>query len=359
MRFERARFGGRGATRAAVARLAAFACIAGVILAFASPLRTVGQDEPTELVGVFSVTIGREDVPRTLAGGPALIGLWTLTFNGDGTYVLARQDVGVVASGSFTAEGATLTFNDWNGLLACGAPTEQGQVAAEEAAATYAWKRDGDVLTLTPITETCTERRILFTTRSFGGYETCTTTPLMTLSSNSDVQPIEEPAGTPVPTPPAATPGATPGVAIQEERAEDAGPEEAIDALLRQATGCWATGDPARFLALHSQNALDQAAAFAPLPQFASDLQTVMATPVAFERIGEIQIIDPTHAWAYVEVTFGPDRIPQRFDFVLENGVWLFDSFFLFGPADQSVPDGEPPAPEAMRRAATDAIGPG
>ena len=325
MGFERARFGGRAATRVAVARLAAFACIAVVILAFASPLRTVGQDEPTELVGVFSVTIGREDVPRTLAGGPALIGLWTLTFNGDGTYVLARQDVGVIASGSFTAEGATLTFNDWNGLLACGAPTEQGQVAAEEATATYAWKRDGDVLTLTPITETCTERRIVFTTRSFGGYATCTTTPLMTLGSDSDVQPIEEPAGTPVPAPLAATPGATPGVAIQatpgvaiqEQRAEDGGLEEAIDTLLRQATGCWATGDPARFLALHSQNALDQAAAFAPLPQFASYLQTVMATPVAFERIGEIQIIDPTHAWAYVEVTFGPDRIPQRLDFVL------------------------------------------
>jgi hypothetical protein len=24
--------------------------------------------------------------------------------------------------------------------------------------------------------------------------------------------------------------------------------------------------------------------------------------------------------------------MPQRFDFAFENGVWLFDTFFLFGP---------------------------
>ena len=340
MRFELARFGGPGATRGAVARLAAIACIVGMILAFASPPFAVGQDEPPELLGVFSVTIGLEDVPRTLAGGPALIGLWTLTFNAEGTYSLARQDVGVVASGSFAVEGATLRFLDWNGLLACGAATEEAQVAEEEATATYAWRVEDDVLTLTPITETCEERRILFTTRSLGGYEACATAPLALLST--DVDPGGEPAATPV-SMPAASPVATPGVAIQEGVPQGAGPEEAIDALLRQATGCWATGDPARFLPLHSQRALEEVAAFGTLAQFANDLRMIMASPISFERIGDVEMVDPTHATAFVAMTAEGEEIALRFEFVFENGVWLFDRIFIFlvGP----LPPGEEPVP--------------
>jgi hypothetical protein len=38
----------------------------------------------------------------------------------------------------------------------------------------------------------------------------------------------------------------------------------------------------------------------------------------------------------------GGDPIPQRIDFAFENGTWLFDTFFLFGP---TMPGG-PPAVE-------------
>ena len=333
----------RGA-REWTARLAAFASMVGLMLAVAWPAPATGQDQPPpELQGSFTVTIGKDDLPPGLAGGPALIGLWTLTFNPDGTYVVARQDVGTLASGTYTVSGATLTFNDWQGILACGAASGAAN-AAEGAEATYAWRVEGDVLTLTPIQETCAERRILFTTRSLGGYEPCATEPLAALLPGGGFDDRQAPAATPV-SEPQATPLATPGVAVQEGLAEQpgvppGGPEEAIDALLRQATGCWATGDPARFLPLHSQRVIDELEQFAPLPEVANDLRMLMATPVSFERIGVVEMTDPTHAVAYVEVTFGGEEIPQRFDFVYENGVWLFDSFFLFGPAD-----GPPPVP--------------
>jgi len=74
------------------------------------------------------------------------------------------------------------------------------------------------------------------------------------------------------------------------------------------------------------------------LPQIAQELKAFMATPVSFERIGRINTIDQTHVWAYVEITFGGEPIPQRIDFALENGEWLFDTFFLFGPPPPAVP---------------------
>ena len=45
------------------------------------------EETPTAtqpLRGVFTVTITQDDIPSNLAGGPALAGLWNITFNGDG-----------------------------------------------------------------------------------------------------------------------------------------------------------------------------------------------------------------------------------------------------------------------------------
>jgi hypothetical protein len=79
-----------------------------------------------------------------------------------------------------------------------------------------------------------------------------------------------------------------------------------------------------------------------------------MATPVSFERIGSVNLIDPDHAWAYVEVTLGGDPLPQRVDFVFEDGVWLFDTFFLFGPPTPTGPiDVEPVAQEVAAASVT------
>src|SRR3712207_7093862 len=39
--------------------------------------------------------------------------------SGDGSFSLSRQDVGEVVRGTFEAAEATLTFNEWSGLVGC------------------------------------------------------------------------------------------------------------------------------------------------------------------------------------------------------------------------------------------------
>ncbi|HET7093593.1 MAG TPA: hypothetical protein VFI22_08955, partial [Thermomicrobiales bacterium] len=238
-------------------------------------------------------------------------------------------------------EGATITFNDWTGLIGCQTPTPT------ETAATYGWQKEDDALTLTAITDPCPARQIIFTTRPFASYQACATVPLYGPGAppvSSTPPAIAGPAGTPVPN--------LSSVAQQEGVEQGASVEDAIDALLRQATGCWATQDPARFLPLHSTAVFQQLATIEPLPQIADELKSFMSTPVSFKRIGQINTIDQTHVWAYVEITFGGEAIPQRIDFAYENGQWLFDTFFLFGPPPPAVPTpagpgGESPGGEA------------
>jgi hypothetical protein len=312
----------------------------------ATPMATpvaAGEAVDAPLLGVFSVGIGEADLPPGLPGAPALVGLWNLMLEPDGRYTIARQDVGVVASGGYSVSGETLTFEDWSGVVACGGPDG-------ESGATYAWRLDEDVLTLTPISELCADRKLLLSTRTLGSFEACVTEPIVLPSG-----PPEAPGTTAegeqaapdvtlaiaVQGTPGAVPAATPIPSLAETEGVPAGAdvEEAIDSLLRQATGCWATGDPGRFLPLHSQLVL---ADFVNFPTLAGDLQLFMATPVSFERIGDVQQVGPTSAWAYVEITFGGEAVPQRLDFVLENGTWLLNTFFLFGPTD---PAAQPPAP--------------
>lgn len=345
MRLTRPRFPRRGG-RAALARLAAVAAIAGLVCVLAWPTAATGQESAeSRPTGIYGVTIGRLDLPPGLPGGPALVGQWTMTFNGDGTYEVARQDVGVLAAGAFEITGATLNLRDWSGLLGCGGTAE------EPSTASYAWELAGDELRLTAIQDTCAERKILLETRGFGRFEPCTTEPLEGISG---------PPGPPGPPPlPATTPGpqdtsvVVPGVGqpaatplaepLPEGTPAGADVEAAIESLLRQATGCWATGDPARFLALHSQATLDgiQSATGGSVADFAVGVAQFMSTPVSFELIDAVELTDPTHATAYVEITFGNEQIPQRFTFAQEGGAWLLDSIFLLGPP-QAAPPPEP-----------------
>src|SRR5215204_4842996 len=80
------------------------------MVALAMPTRALFQEDQDSqpLSGVFTVTIARDDIPPNLAGGPALAGLWNVTFSGDGSFSLARQDVGEVVTGKFEAAAATL-----------------------------------------------------------------------------------------------------------------------------------------------------------------------------------------------------------------------------------------------------------
>jgi hypothetical protein len=165
-----------------------------------------------------------------------------------------------------------------------------------------------------------------------GGFEACAVAPRLLVDPfASTLEP--EALATPVAEVPPVS-----GVAAQEGLSEGADAEEAIDSLLRQANGCWATGDPTRFLALHSDLVISELGFIGPLEDFARQLRLFMATPLVFERIGPVNLVDPDHAWAYVEVSLGGEAIPQRLDFVFENGAWLFDTFFLFGPTTPEGP---------------------
>jgi hypothetical protein len=324
-------------TRPRAATLAAILSVVTTLL-LAWPSVAFWQDEPASelqpLTGVFTVTIAKPDVPRGLSGGPALIGLWNITFNGDGTFNLARQDVGAVVTGTFEAGDAILDFTSWTGIVGC-------DISPDGEPATYAWRRNDDILTLTPVTDACTERLTLFTTRSLGGFEACVIAPRPLTDPFALEFGEEEALATPI-----AEPEVVRGVAAQEGLAEGADAEEAIDSLLRQANGCWATGDPTRFLALHSDQVIQEIVFGGPLEDFARHLRLFMSTPLVFERIGDINLTDPDHAWAYVEITLGGDPLPQRLDFVFENGMWLFDTFFLFGPVTPTGPVEVEPAAE-------------
>jgi hypothetical protein len=301
-----------------------FTCL---MLAFPALARWQDEPELQPLTGVFTVTVARPDVPRGLSGGPALIGLWNITFNGDGTFSLSRQDVGSVVSGTFAASEASLTFTEWTGIVGC-------PITPESEPVTYAWRQVDETLTLTSVTDSCPERLTLLTTRSLGGFEACVVAPIDVSDPFAAAFDEDGFLATPI-----AEVEAVTGVAAQEGLAEGADAEDAIDSLLRQANGCWATGDPTRFLALHSSLVIQEIAFGGPLEDFARQLRLFMGTPLVFERIGEVQLTDPDHGWAYVEVTLGEDSLPQRMDFVFENGAWLFDTFFLFGPPS---PDGPP-----------------
>lgn len=307
---------GRRVSRITTGRLAAVVVILATLVWAIGP-RASAADNPKSPVGVFDVTVTKDDVPTSLPGGPDLIGQWRIEFRDDGTYTFERVDVGVVVRGNYTTEGATVTLTDDGGVLACGGAD------VESADATYAWKVDNDTLALSPIQEKCELRRVLLSTRDLGGFATCDT------GGGSD----DRAAGaTPdaVGTPAGGDDGTPRADGDGQPGSDQAAVEQAIDDLLRQATGCWSTGDPDQFLPLHSQAVMDEIASQGPLDEFKAQLADVMTTSLTFERVGDIKFSDDTHASAYVVVKLGEDELPLRFKFVFEDGRWLLDSFFLF-----------------------------
>ena len=306
--------------------LAAALAAASLLLAALLPSALARQNAADDLVGVYSVTLAKPDLPPGLPGQAALLGTWTVTFNANGTYTLARQDVGVVTRGAYEVDGATLSVTEWDGLIGCG----EGE--PDEGDVRYAWRQAGDGVVMTAISDTCAERRILLQAHPLVGFEACAVMP-------------EGVSAAATPDAPGATPVAmNRGVSAQEGLPEGEKVDDAIDTLLRQATGCWATGEPARFLALHGSDGLAEISSIAPLAEFARDLRLFMATPISFRRISDVTSVDPNHAWAYVEITLGGEPVPQRLDFVREDGVWLFDRFFLFS-LDPTLTAGSGAAP--------------
>jgi hypothetical protein len=258
----------------------------------APPGAVQGQDPASALHGEFAVTIALEDVPRDLIEGASLIGRWQITFRPDGAYILGRQDVGPVVTGTFATNGDELTLRDETGILACvaddGAPSD----------AVYTWRRNAGNLLLIAVTEPCAPRRLLLTTRTLAPFAPCPPPALI--------------QATPAATPPG--PVATPVAPLTEA---------AIDTLLAQLSECWATRAPDRFLPLLSQEF--QAALQPGGRDDARRLTLLMGAPLIWERVGPLASRDATHATARVRQISGDEIDELPFLFVYENGAWRWD----------------------------------
>jgi hypothetical protein len=288
------------------------------LAAIAYPATSSAQDDqqPLDLSGVFTVTIDEIDIPRDLADGPTLNGVWSIDFGGDGVLSLSRLDAGQVASGHFSAGDTTVTFDDWNGLVGCVIANEHGEPP------TYGWRRTESALILTPIRDSCRERLTLLATRPLGSDEACVAPAERAIDS-----PIIAAGDPEVPGTPGAVAPPVSGVAAQEGLSDSAKAEAAVDGLLGQANGCWATGDAQSFLALHSDDIVQELVFMAPPDVIVSGLRRLMMAPATFDRIGDVTLGDPDHAWTYVELTYDEEPLPLRVDFVNQDGDWLFDTY--------------------------------
>ena len=272
-----------------------------------------------ELEGVFSMSLTPEILADGISDAALFTGRWTLTLNNDGMFSLARADVGEVASGSFTAGPASLSFDTWQGVIGCA-------IATDGAPAEYAWRMANQALTLTTIADSCPERQALLTQQPLGQASLCVgddhpaSDPFAVLDEPSEVTQAAE------------TPTRGSGVTAQEGSTSDASPEAGVDTLLAEAAGCWAVSDLERFMALHSSGLVNQLAMMGPPEAFNAELSTFMEASLRLQRIGQVHLEDPDHAWAYVEITLDGLPNPQRVNFVRERDRWRFDSFFLFGP---------------------------
>ena len=207
------------------------------------------------LQGPFAVTIASEDVPPALINGASLIGRWHVTFNADGTYLLGRQDVGLLVTGQFETDGDQVTLRAETGVLACASGEE------EDGAATYSWEIAENRLLLIAIEEPCAKRRLLLTTRTLARFEACPPAARARTTFAGAAAAI----GTPSPSP----------------------PDGAIDTLLRQMSDCWATRDPDRFLPLLSKEAAWSFIEFAIGPVGQAVLATTGRTVPSLRSVAE------------------------------------------------------------------------
>jgi len=305
--------------------LIAFALVAGLVI----PVVAIAQNTSTQspsIVGTYTVVITVTDVPLDVANGPALYGRWKIQFNADGSYGTERADVnGNMVTGTYEVEGDQLTVNDQDGLLSCANPSIVGS-EIDAATGVYTWSVNDQRLSLIPVEDNCAGRRILFSTRQMTGYEPCATQPLQ-LSANGSPEAEASPA--------AASPEADSslasllGAASPEPsgspQAEGTVPQ-AIDYLLSQMTSCWATGQPELFLPLMTSSYraqfLQQDSSTDPI----AALEALMAsTPFVWERAGEVDIIDATHATALVRQAVNTQEDFVRYAFEFEDGAWRWN----------------------------------
>ncbi len=310
-------------SRLARARIAAFGFVAVLLLGLLLPA-SFSRAQESEIVGDYSVTLVRLQIPTDVANGSNLIGRWRISFLADGTYQTERLDLGVLASGTYETSGDTLTVTDESGLLSCSNPAASTGEVTDVATAEYTYELDSGNLKLTAVSDSCALRRVLFTTSDFSTYVACTTTPIDLAAKSVELGATPElddalsdlirPQATPV------SEGRNPGNSASSIDGQ-------IDTLLAQLTACWSTGDPTRFLPLLSDGFRDSfiGANDQETSDMLSSLQAAMQVPIVWERAGDVEETGNDSAEAVVRTTAADQEEFVRYLFVLEDGVWKWD----------------------------------
>jgi hypothetical protein len=298
----------------------------------AQPALSLAQDG-SSLEGSYTVTIGREDIPTDLADGYSFAGRWIITFGPNGEYTGERQDVGVAVTGSYVVDGNEITITDESGLVSCANPVATTIRGGDIASGTYEWAMIGSNLTLVAIEDGCVGRSVLLSTRPLAIFVPCETAPLgdeeLIPGANTpeagteidEIIPADETEDDPLSILTPDDPVDSSGEEIIDGDPAAIGAE--IDELLAQMTACWSTGNPDLWLPLLSEDF--RASLLQSSPDFASTIGAAMATPILWERAGDIDIESPTRVTAIVRSTIALEQDFQRFAFVLEDGEWRWD----------------------------------
>lgn len=108
------------------------------------------------IIGTYTVTITQADIPQ---GSLALPGHWTITFMSDGTYA-------VLLEGAPHSEGSYSVKQNQFTLIKDVRCTEFGQSEGipDAGTGTYIWALQGNKLTLKAVVDTCSPRKLVFTT---------------------------------------------------------------------------------------------------------------------------------------------------------------------------------------------------
>jgi len=299
----------------------------GLLTLLAVPfLNARAQGTDPSLVGTYSVGIVLDDIPKSVKFGPMAIGQWEISFHSDGAYTMTRADVGQMVTGIYEVKGNEVTITDQSGLLSCADAAAANEPNGDVSSGTYEWKLQGDHLSMEVKEDGCVTRTLILGTRDLTFFVSCQT-PAGSVAATAS---------------PEASPVASDGSDLSDlaVKAEDATPaaspassttevEKAIDDLLDQLTACWATGDPTRFLRLltdeYAQSLLNAGQSEDDLIR---NLATAMASPITYQRAGDVTIVDDTHATAIVRTSNGDQEQFIRFKFALVDGEWKLD-----GPA--------------------------
>ncbi|MGI8476622.1 MAG: hypothetical protein ACR2OO_09665 [Thermomicrobiales bacterium] len=308
-------------TRGAALKVIAIAVLIAVVATGApgSVGRALGQSGGG-LEGNFTVTIAKEMIPKDVANGPLLIGRWRIAFN-SGAYEVERLDIGNVVLGTFKVDGDKVTLTDKSGLLSCANASASTGDQGDVSSGSYTWTLDAGHLTLAVDEDKCALRRILLSSAELTSFVACLTAGGGS-ATPAEATPEADSALTRLLTPPASAEGAaTPEAGAQGDV------QAQIDGLLSQMSACWATGDPAKFLPLLSKGFQTQFLGDTKQAQTSAiqGLAAAMASPIIWERAGELGTTTDAKTSAVVRQTVGTTSTFVRFNFVFEDGAWRWD----------------------------------